>query len=173
MVSPNNDLIYDLIYLIIEDFEKTCESKKVLEINNIFNRISSRLIKKENKIVNNDNKLIFVKKEKFKDKNLKNRKFKDDKFKDEKIKDEKILTFKKTIKINDFIFNFYPQNYNDEFDIFNIKNNIYCIQRIDINSGWAEEIKLQVTSFSEEDNMLFIKDIFIGSSDKNKKLFLI
>jgi mannosyltransferase OCH1-like enzyme len=123
-------------------------------INNNINKITSyKLIKKKDKIFYN-NELFFIKKKV----NL--------------IKNDNKLTFEKNILLDNFIFNFYPPYYNDEFKIYNIKDNIYCIERIDINSGWDQNIKLQITNF-EENNVIFIKDIIIGNSDKNKKIFII
>jgi hypothetical protein len=79
------------------------------------------------------------------------------------------MIYKRSIKINNYIFQIFQSIIEDEFEIFNLKNNIYYIQRIDMNNGWAQNIILRIFNDLENINL----EINIESSNKNKKIFII
>lgn len=64
---------------------------------------------------------------------------------------------------------FYPNNYNDKFDIILLKDNIFLIKRIDKNEGWAQNVKLHIINLTNNN----IYNINIGSSNDNEKFFLV
>jgi len=71
------------------------------------------------------------------------------------------------IKLLDYTFYFYKSDYNDIFDILNIKDNIFQIKRMDQNSGWSQDLKIKIIDKN------YVYDINIGSSENNKKKFII
>lgn len=79
------------------------------------------------------------------------------------------MIFKKSIKINNYIFQIFQSISEDIFDIIHLKNNIYYIQRVDMNDGWLQNIILRIFNNLENINL----EINIGNSDKNKKIFII
>ena len=71
------------------------------------------------------------------------------------------------IKLLDYTFYFYKSDCNNIFDILNIKDNIFQIKRIDQNSGWSQDLKIKIIDKN------YVYDINIGSSENNKKKFII
>ena len=82
---------------------------------------------------------------------------------------EENIIFKKSIKINNYIFQIFQSIEEDDFEIVHLKNNIYYIQRIDKNEGWSQNITLRILNDLENINI----EINIRNSDKNKKIFII
>ena len=72
-------------------------------------------------------------------------------------------------KILDYKFFIYPYNFNDKFQILSLKNNIFLIKRIDIESGWGQNIKIKIIDVVK--NIIYLKEI--GSSEDNEKIFFI
>lgn len=57
---------------------------------------------------------------------------------------EKNYYYKYVIYENDYIFMFYNYPHVDRFNIFNLKNNIFVIKRLDNSNGWGMNIKLKI-----------------------------
>jgi mannosyltransferase OCH1-like enzyme len=77
--------------------------------------------------------------------------------------------YKDYIIVANFKFLFYPNNFNDKFEIILLKNNIFLIKRIDFDGGWGQIIKLNVINL----NTNKISDINIDSSNTNEKIFVV
>jgi hypothetical protein len=71
------------------------------------------------------------------------------------------------ITINEYDFYYYGDNDIDKFEIYNLKNNIFSIKRIDSNCGWGQYITLKVI---KNDNIYIVN---IGSSTENEKKFIV
>ena len=57
---------------------------------------------------------------------------------------EKNYYYKYAIYDNDYIFMFFNYNHQDKFNIFNLKDNIFVIKRIDNSIGWGMNIKIKI-----------------------------
>jgi mannosyltransferase OCH1-like enzyme len=79
------------------------------------------------------------------------------------------LFFKSHEKIFNYIFYFYPNNYNDRFKIKHLKYNIFIIQRLDDIFGWGQDLKLKV--INKETEIMY--NIHIGNSEENEKPFVV
>lgn len=82
---------------------------------------------------------------------------------------EKNYYFKNVVydEKNNYIFMFYNYSHSDQFTIFNLKNNIFVIKRVDSNNGWGINIKLRVY----DPIMKKYSDKIIDSSKENEQVF--
>ena len=78
-----------------------------------------------------------------------------------------IIFYKNNTSINGYNFHYYLDNDNDKFEINNLKNNIFLIKRIDCDSGWGQNIILNVINNNKRYN------IIIGNSMENEKQFIV
>jgi len=78
-----------------------------------------------------------------------------------------IIFYKNNTSINGYNFHYYLDNDNDKFEINNLKNNIFLIKRIDCDSGWGQNIILNVINNNK------IYNIIIGNSMENEKQFIV
>jgi hypothetical protein len=78
-----------------------------------------------------------------------------------------IVFYNNNIFINGYNFYYYLENYIDTFEIYNFKNNIFIIKRTDNNTGWGQNINLNVIHNDK------IYNIYIGNSKKNEKQFIV
>jgi len=147
MITPNNKLLYELINNF--NIEENNIEENNIEENNIKKKRFA-LKTSQYKIINTN---LFIKN------NL---------IVNHILIDES-LTFKKSIKINNYIFQIFQLLDENDFEIIHLKNNIYYIQRIDKNEGWLQNIILRIFNDLENINL----EINIGNSDKNKKIFII
>jgi hypothetical protein len=77
--------------------------------------------------------------------------------------------FKQGLLIKNYKFYFYPTEFNDTFDIINLKNNIFLIKRTDTNTGWGQFIKLKVIDIESST----VYNINIDNSEENEKVFIV
>jgi hypothetical protein len=77
--------------------------------------------------------------------------------------------FKNSYVIKNYKFYFYPSDYNDKFEIIELKNNVFMVKRIDDTCGWGQNIKLKVINIETNDTYI----LSIDNSDDNEKPFII
>ena len=173
MVEKKNDYIYNLLkesYLNIINQNKGLNPffiTRKLIFYEYFNNIKSKLLR-------NNNNIYLINKDK-KEENVVLRMFYKNYYNNyyntsrdfRYMWNKNIIFYKNTLSINGYNFYYYLDNDNDKFEIYNIKNNIFNIKRIDTNSGWGQNIKLKVIN----NNNIF--DIFIGNSNENEKKFIV
>ena len=77
--------------------------------------------------------------------------------------------YKNIIKSSNYIFYINSNTSNDNFNIIQLKDNIFIIKRIDSNKGWSQNLYIealnQYTSVK--------KTINIGKSNENEKIFTV
>jgi hypothetical protein len=77
--------------------------------------------------------------------------------------------FKDFCLIKNYKFYFFPSEYPDEFNIIELKNNIFIVKRLDDTCGWGQHIKLKVI----DTNTMYTYIIDVGNSDYNEKPFIV
>lgn len=90
-------------------------------------------------------------------------------YKDYKSNNEDKDFFSDFFYIKNYKFYFYPSEYPDQFDIIELKNNIFIVKRLDDTCGWGQYLKLKVIDTKTMDTYI----IDIGNSDYNEKPFII
>lgn len=173
MVEKKNEYIYNLLkesYLNIlnknKGFDPFYVTRKLL-FYEYFKNISSKLIRYNNN--------IYLNSEEKKEENIVLKMFyKDyynnyyDTFRDFRyLWNKDYIFYKNNISINEYNFYYFLDNNDDKFEIFNLKNNVFCIKRIDCDCGWGQNINLKVTNNNN------IYNIFIGNSIENEKQFIV
>lgn len=167
--EKNNKLIYNCIkncvlnILSNENWNNPHDvTGNVVFYNNLKNdeNINKKLVKKDKSIYFlNDDTVLF--RTEYKNYSL------DNNFRS--LWNDKKYIFKKSLLIENYIFYFYPTDYNDTFDIIHLKNNIFIIKRTDANIGWGQFIKLNVIDI--EKNIIY--NIDINNSEENEKVFVV
>ena len=173
MVEKNNEYIYNLLkdsYLNILNQNKGLNPfyiTRKLIFYEYFNNIESKLIRSNNNIyLNNIEK---------KEENVVLRMFYKNYYNNyyntsrdfRHMWNKNIIFYINNNSINGYNFYYYLENDNDKFEIYNLKNNIFSIKRIDCNSGWGQNIILNVINNDK------IYNIIIGNSVENEKQFIV
>ena len=168
MTTKNNPILYEVIKecmknifnnIYLSDVHEPTGNKLLYKFFN--NNSNFKLKKKDEFIRNNENKVLFIShyKDYYKE-NYTN-------FRD--LWGTKNYYYKKIIKSSQYIFYINSNMSSDNFNIIQLKDNIFIIKRIDTNKGWAQNLNIdalnQYTSVK--------KTINIGKSNDNEKIFTV
>ena len=77
--------------------------------------------------------------------------------------------YKESKLILNYKFYFIPDVFDDEFEIFLLKDSICMVKRVDTNEGWGANLKIKVVD--NDNNKVYY--IAIGNSEENEKIFVI
>jgi hypothetical protein len=168
MCTSHNEQIYELIKECIKNILNNIYLNDIHEPtgNKLFYKFFKNnecKLKKNNEFIRlkNNNEVLFVSHYKnYYQENYNN-------FRDEW--SAKKYYYKKIIKSLHYIFYINPSVLNDDFNIIQLKENIFIIKRIDSNNGWTQN--LIIDSFDSSTNNR--KSIVIGKSADNEKVFVI
>jgi mannosyltransferase OCH1-like enzyme len=165
MITKNNLILYE----VIKDCMKNIFNNNYLNdiheptgnklLYKFFNNSNMKLKKKDEFIRNNDNKVLFTShyKDYYKENYIN--------FRD--LWGTKNYYYKKIIKTSHYTFFINSNMLNDNFNVIQLKDNIFIIKRIDTNKGWIQNLNIdalnQYTSVK--------KTINIGKSNDNEKIF--
>jgi mannosyltransferase OCH1-like enzyme len=173
MVEKKNDYLYNLLkesYLNILNENKGLNPfyiTRKLIFYEYFNNIEAKLIRNNNNIyLNNIEK---------KEENIVLRMFYKNYYNNyyntsrdfRHMWNKNIIFYKNNSSINGYNFHYCLDNDNDKFEIHNLKNNIFFIKRTDCNTGWGQNIILNVI-YNDT-----VYNILIGSSIENEKEFIV
>lgn len=168
MTTKNNPILYEVIKecmknifnnIYLNDIHEPTGNKLLYKF---FNNSNLKLKKKDEYIRNNnDNKVLFL--SHYKDYYKENyRNFRD-------LWGAKSYYYKKIIKSSHFIFYINSNMSIDNFNVIQLKDNIFIIKRIDANKGWVQN--LNIDALNQYTNIK--KTINIGKSNENEKIFTV
>lgn len=167
--EKNNKLMYNCIINCVSNILSNKNGDNAHDVtgnvvfyNNLKNdeNINRKLVKKDKSIYFLNNDTILFRTE-YKNYSL------DNNFRS--LWNDKKYIFKESLLIENYIFYFYPIDYNDTFNIVHLKNNIFIIKRTDANIGWGQFIKLKVIDIKK--NITY--NIDINNSEENEKVFVV
>ena len=172
MTTKNNTILYEVIKecmknifnnIYLNDIHEPTGNKLLYKY---FNSHHNNLkLKKKDEFIqynnNNDNKLLFIShyKDYYKENYIN--------FRD--LWGNKNYYYKKIIKCLNSTFYINSNMLVDDFNIIQLKENIYIIKRIDSNKGWTQN--LIIDAFNQTTNIK--KKINIGKSNDNEKIFTV
>jgi hypothetical protein len=147
--EKNNVLIHDFLEKIVD--KEVLIKNTIKDIFKIDNNANTKLIKNGNNICDINNNFILEYNE------------------SDNVNSSCEYFFKSVLIIKNYKFYFFPSEYNDTFDIIELKNNIFLIKRTDATHGWGQHIRLKVIDNDTND----IFNIYIGDSDENERPFIV
>jgi mannosyltransferase OCH1-like enzyme len=170
MTTKNNLLLYELIKecmknifnnIYLNDIHEPTGNKLLYKF---FNNNNNLKLKKKDEFIrynNDDNKVLFIShyKDYYKENYIN--------FRD--LWGTKNYYYKKLIKSNHYTFYINSNIINDNFNIIQLKDNIFIIKRIDTNKGWTQNLYIDV--LNQYTNIK--KTINIGKSNDNEKIFTV
>jgi mannosyltransferase OCH1-like enzyme len=171
MTTKNNLILYEVIKecmknifnnIYLNDIHEPTGNKLLYKFFN--NNYNNMKLKKKDEYIrynNDDNKVLFIShyKDYYKE-NYTN-------FRD--LWGAKNYYYKKIIKSAHYTFYINSNMLNDNFDVIQLKENIFIIKRIDTNKGWAQNLNIDALNKYTS----IKKTINIGKSNENEKIFTV
>jgi mannosyltransferase OCH1-like enzyme len=172
MTTKNNPILYEVIKecmknifnnIYLNDIHEPTGNKLLYKFfNNSFNNLK---LKKNDEFIrynnSNNNKILFIS-------HYKNY-YQDNYINFRDLWTSKKYYYKKIIKCSNSIFYISPNNLIDNFNIIQLKENIFIIKRIDSNKGWDHNLNIDVVNQQTS----IKKNINIGKSNENEKIFTV